>query len=187
LVGLLRCRPGGPGGPRDAASRVRAYKSLATVERAFRSLQTVDLYVRPSGHRLTERVRAHVLLCMVAYDVEWHMRQALAPLLLDDDDKARAEAQRSAVVAPAQRSPPGPGVRRRPSRPMTGARCIVFKPSCATWGRSPRIRFVSATARWRPPRCARRRRCYNSVPWTYCRYHSDCRQEPTLKIACSPL
>jgi hypothetical protein len=89
----------------DTASTVRAYKSLATVERAFRSVKTVDLDVRPIGHRLTERVRAHVLLCMVAYYIEWHMRQALAPLLCDDDNKAMAEAQRSSVVAPAQRSP----------------------------------------------------------------------------------
>ena len=84
---------------------VGAYKSLAAVERAFRSLQTVDLSVRPSGHRLTERVRAHVFLCMLAYYVEWHMRQALAPLLFDDDDKAAGEARRASVVAPAQRSP----------------------------------------------------------------------------------
>jgi DDE family transposase len=87
------------------ASAVGAYKSLAGVERAFRSLKTVDLYVRPIGHRLAERVRAHVLLCMLAYYVEWHMRQALAPLLFDDDDKAAGEARRAAVVAPAQRSP----------------------------------------------------------------------------------
>jgi hypothetical protein len=84
---------------------VGAYKSLAAVERAFRSLKTVDLSVRPIGHRLTERVRAHVFLCMLAYYVEWHMRQALAPLLFDDDDKAAGEARRTSVVAPAQRSP----------------------------------------------------------------------------------
>ena len=84
---------------------VGAYKSLAAVERAFRSLKTVDLYVRPIGHRLTERVRAHVFLCMLAYYVEWHMRQVLAPLLFDDDDKAAGEARRTSVVAPAQRSP----------------------------------------------------------------------------------
>ena len=84
---------------------VRAYKSLAVVERAFRSLKTVDLHVRPIGHRLAERVRAHVFLCMLAYYVEWHMRQGLAPLLFDDDDKAAGEAQRASVVAPAQRSP----------------------------------------------------------------------------------
>jgi len=83
---------------------VGAYKSLAAVERAFRSLKTVDLAVRPIGHRLAERVRAHVFLCMLAYYVEWHMRQVLAPLLFDDDDKAAGEARRTSVVAPAQRS-----------------------------------------------------------------------------------
>lgn len=105
LDGVYVLRTSGPAEALDAASTVRAYKSLATVERAFRSLKTVALYVRPLGHRLTERVRAHVLLCMLAYYVEWHMRQALAPLLFDDDAKAMAEAQRSSVVAPAQRSP----------------------------------------------------------------------------------
>jgi hypothetical protein len=90
---------------RSAVSTVGAYKSLAGVERAFRSLKTVDLYVRPIGHRLAERVRAHVFLCMLAYYVEWHMRRALAPLLFDDDDKAAGEARRASVVAPAQRSP----------------------------------------------------------------------------------
>ena len=71
----------------------------------MRSLTTGALHVRPRGHRLAERVRAHVFLCMLAYYVEWHMRQALAPLLFDDDDKAAGEAQRASVVAPAQRSP----------------------------------------------------------------------------------
>jgi hypothetical protein len=84
---------------------VGASKSLAAVERALRSLKTVDLYVRPMGHRLAERVRAHVFLCMLAYDVAWHMRQALAPLLCEDDDQAAGEARRASVVAPAQRSP----------------------------------------------------------------------------------
>ncbi len=84
---------------------VRAYKRLAQVERAFRSLKSVDLKVRPIHHRLEDRVRAHVLLCMLAYYVEWHMREALAPMLFDDDDPAAAEAARRSVVAPAQRSP----------------------------------------------------------------------------------
>jgi len=88
----------------DAEATVRAYKRLSEVERAFRSLKTVDLKVRPIHHRLEDRVRAHVLLCMLAYYVEWHMREALAPLLFDDDDKASAEAARSSIVAPAQRS-----------------------------------------------------------------------------------
>jgi transposase len=83
---------------------VRNYKSLSGVERAFRSLKTVDLHVRPIHHRQPDRVRAHILLCMLAYYVEWHMRQDLAPLLFDDDDKSAAQQQRASVVAPAQRS-----------------------------------------------------------------------------------
>ena len=88
----------------DAAQTVRAYKDLAKVERAFRSLKTVDLKVRPIHHRRADRVRAHVLLCMLAYYVEWHMRQALKPLLFDDHDPADAERQRASVVQKAQRS-----------------------------------------------------------------------------------
>jgi len=83
---------------------VRNYKSLSGVERAFRSLKTVDLHVRPIHHRQPDRVRAHIFLCMLAYYVEWHMRQDLAPLLFDDDDPAAAEKLRPSVVAPAQRS-----------------------------------------------------------------------------------
>jgi len=83
---------------------VASYKSLSGVERAFRSLKTVDLHVRPIHHRLPDRVRAHILLCMLAYYVEWHMRQRLAPLLFDDDDRTQAQAARASIVAPAQRS-----------------------------------------------------------------------------------
>ncbi len=83
---------------------VASYKSLSNVERAFRSLKTVDLQVRPIHHRLPDRVRAHILLCMLAYYVEWHMRQSLAPILFDDDQKAQAQQARASVVAPAQRS-----------------------------------------------------------------------------------
>jgi transposase len=86
------------------ADTVRSYKSLARVERAFRCIKTVDLNVRPIYHWLEDRVRAHVLLCMLAYYLEWHMRQSLAPMLFDDTDKAAAEALRNSVVAPAQRS-----------------------------------------------------------------------------------
>ena len=83
---------------------VASYKSLSGVERAFRSLKTVDLQVRPVHHRLPDRVRTHILLCMLAYYVEWHMRQLLAPILFDDDDKPQALAARTSIVAPAQRS-----------------------------------------------------------------------------------
>ena len=83
---------------------VRAYKGLSVVERAFRSFKTVDLKVRPIHHRLESRVRAHVFLCMLAYYVEWHMRQDLAAILFDDDDKEAATAKRVSPVAPARRS-----------------------------------------------------------------------------------
>jgi transposase len=89
----------------DDATTVRSYKSLALVERAFRCIKTVDLHVRPVYHRLADRVRAHVFLCMLAYYLEWHMRQRLAPMLFDDTDKEAAEALRTSVVATAQRSP----------------------------------------------------------------------------------
>ena len=89
----------------DSESTVRAYKDLAKVERAFRSLKTVDLKIRPIYHWLESRVRAHVFLCMLAYYVEWHMRGRLAPILFDDEEKEYAESLRSSVVAPAVRSP----------------------------------------------------------------------------------
>jgi transposase len=88
------------------ADTVRSYKSLGRVERAFRCIKTVDLNVRPIYHWLEDRVRAHVLLCMLAYYLEWHMRQCLAPMLFDDADKQQAEALRTSVVAQAQRSKP---------------------------------------------------------------------------------
>ena len=86
----------------DAPTCVRTYKSLAQVERAFRSIKTMDLKVRPIHHRLENRVRAHIFLCMLAYYVEWHMRQAWAPLLFADEDQA-AKLVRD-PVAPATRS-----------------------------------------------------------------------------------
>jgi Transposase DDE domain len=89
----------------DDAATVRSYKSLSLVERAFRCIKTVDLQVRPVHHWLADRVRAHVCLCMLAYYLEWHMRQRLATMLFDDTDKQAAEALRASVVAQAQRSP----------------------------------------------------------------------------------
>jgi len=88
----------------SAEDVVKSYKSLAVVERAFRRIKTVDLNVRPINHRLADRVRAHVFLCMLAYYVEWHMRRDLAPLLFHEDDPAAGEAQRRSVVSPAARS-----------------------------------------------------------------------------------
>lgn len=105
LDGIYVVRTSLPAAALASDRAVRAYKRLAEVERAFRSLKSVDLKVRPIHHRLEDRVRAHVFLCMLAYYVEWHMRQALAPMLFDDDDPTAAEAARRSVVAPAQRSP----------------------------------------------------------------------------------
>jgi hypothetical protein len=89
----------------SAADVVRNYKGLSRIERAFRSMKTVDLKVRPIHHRKEERVRAHVFLCMLAYYVEWHMRESLAPILFDDDDPEAGARLRRSIVAPAQRSP----------------------------------------------------------------------------------
>jgi hypothetical protein len=83
---------------------VGAYKSLARVERAFRSLKTVDLHIRPIHHWLAPRVRAHVFLCMLAGHVEWHMRERLKPILFDDEDPTAAAGERASIVAPAQPS-----------------------------------------------------------------------------------
>jgi hypothetical protein len=84
----------------DAAETVRSYKQLAQVERAFRVLKSLALEIRPIHHRLADRVRAHVLVCLLAYYVEWHLRRALAPLLFTDEQPQ----QQSSPVAPAQRS-----------------------------------------------------------------------------------
>ena len=102
LDGLYVVRTSLPASELDAEGAVRAYKRLSAVERAFRSLKTVDLKVRPVFHRTADRVRSHVLLCMLAYYVEWHMRARLKPLLFDDHDPAAAEAARASIVAPAQ-------------------------------------------------------------------------------------
>ena len=97
-----------------AESVVGAYKSLARVERAFRTLKTVDLHLRPIHHWLASRVRAHVFLCLLACHVEWHMRECLKPMLFDDDDPAGAARERASIVAPAQSSPAA--LRKRSSK-----------------------------------------------------------------------
>jgi transposase len=104
LDGIYVIRTNVPADVFSSEQAVRNYKSLSGVERAFRSLKTVDLHVRPIHHREPDRVRAHIFLCTLAYYVEWHMRKDLAPLLFDDDDKAAAAQLRTSVVAPAQRS-----------------------------------------------------------------------------------
>jgi len=102
LDGIYVIRTSVPAERLDAADVVRHYKRLSDVERAFRSLKTIDLKVRPIRHRLEERVRAHIFLCMLAYYVEWHMREAWRPLLFSDEDQAAKQTRDP--VAPATRS-----------------------------------------------------------------------------------
>jgi len=104
LDGIYVIRTSVPASNLTGQQVVATYKSLSTVERAFRSMKSVDLKVRPIHHHDPDRVKAHVFLCMLAYYVEWHMRRALAPLLFDEEDHEAAETQRSSIVAPAQRS-----------------------------------------------------------------------------------
>jgi transposase len=104
LDGIYVIRTSVPAEHLDAAETVQAYKDLSRVERAFRSLKTVDLDIRPIRHWTAQRVRAHVFLCMLAYHVEWHLRQALAPLLFHDTDLAAARAQRCSPVAATEPS-----------------------------------------------------------------------------------
>jgi hypothetical protein len=102
LDGIYVIRTSVPKKQMSAAQAVRNYKALANVERAFRSLKTVDLKVRPIHHHLENRVRAHIFLCMLAYYVEWHLLEAWRPLLFADEDQA-AKAHRDPVAA-AERS-----------------------------------------------------------------------------------
>ena len=102
LDGVYALRTSLPAPRLDAAQTVRSYKQLANLERVFRVLKSVDLEIRPIHHRLAERVRAHVLICLLAYYVEWHLRRTLAPVLFEDEQQAAQPA--SSPVAPAQRS-----------------------------------------------------------------------------------
>jgi hypothetical protein len=115
-----------------ADSVVGAYKRLARVERAFRSLKTVDLHIRPIHHWLAPRVRAHVFLCLLACHVEWHMRERLKPMLFDDDDPTAARP----ASAPRSSPPPSPHRRRCASAPANSlpmaSWCTASKACCAT-------------------------------------------------------
>ena len=102
LDGLYLIRTSVSAAQMEAADCVRHYKALANVERAFRSLKTIDLKVRPIHHRTADRVRAHIFLCTLAYYVEWHLREAWRELMFADTDQA-AKAVRD-PVAPARRS-----------------------------------------------------------------------------------
>jgi len=102
--GLYAVRTSVPQEGMDAERVVQTYKSLSRVERAFRCLKTVDLQLRPIYHHNDDRIRAHVFVCMLAYYVEWHMRERLREVLFDDCDRQEAQSQRRSIVAPARRS-----------------------------------------------------------------------------------
>ncbi len=104
LDGLYVIRSSVPKESMTADQLVSTYKNLSKVERAFRSMKSVDLHVRPIYHFNDDRIRAHVFLCMLAYYVEWHLRDRLRELLFDDDDREAAQKSRRSVVAPAKRS-----------------------------------------------------------------------------------
>jgi len=105
LDGFYVIRTNVPADVLAAPDVVAAYKSLSHVERAFRTMKSADMEVRPIYHRKDTRIRAHVLVWMLAYYVVWHMKRALAPVLFADADPAAARAERVSIVAPAVRSP----------------------------------------------------------------------------------
>jgi transposase len=104
LDGIYVIRTSVPADHLGAAETVQTYKDLSRVERAFRCLKTVDLEIRPIRHWMPQRVRAHVFLCMLAYHVEWHLRDALAPLLFHDTELETARAERTSPVAKTEPS-----------------------------------------------------------------------------------
>jgi len=99
--GIYVIRTPVPAGTLDAAGAVAAYKDLANLERDFRHIKAEDLDLRPIYHRLEDRVRGHVLICMLACYLTWHLRQAWAPLTYTDEHPPA----RVNPVAPARRSP----------------------------------------------------------------------------------
>jgi transposase len=103
LDGIYVIRTSEPAEWLSAADSVRSYKRLGLVEQAFRSLKGIDLLVRPIHHRTADRVRAHILLCLLAYYVEWHLRKAWKPLLFEDEELSQERRGRD-PVAPAEPS-----------------------------------------------------------------------------------
>lgn len=125
LDGVYVVRTNVPADRLDSAETVQAYKDLSRVERAFRCLKTVDLEIRPVRHWAASRVRAHVFLCMLAYHVEWHLRDRLAPLLFHDTD---IETARAARPSPVARTEPSPGAKAKKAskRNAEGHRVMGF-------------------------------------------------------------
>jgi transposase len=104
LDGIYVIRTSEPAARLSAADTVRSYKSLAQVERAFRTLKGMDLLIRPIRHRTEDRVPAHIFLCLLAYYVEWHLRRVWAPLLFEDEQLPQERRERDPIL-PATGSP----------------------------------------------------------------------------------
>jgi len=115
LDGIYVIRTSEPADRLTAADGVRSYKRLALVEQAFRCLKGIDLLVRPIHHRLEGRVRAHFLICILAYYVEWHLRRAWRPLLFEDEELDGARAVRDPVAA----ATPSASARRKKTKHQT--------------------------------------------------------------------
>lgn len=125
LDGIYVIRTSMPAEHLDAAEAVQAYKDLSRVERTFRSMKTIDLEIRPIRHWTAQHVRAHVFLCMLAYHVEWHLREALAPLLFHDTGLEATRAERTSPVAKTE---PSEAVRAKKAtkRSADGHRVMSF-------------------------------------------------------------
>ena len=138
----------------SAEQTVAAYKDLSQVERAFRSMKSVDLKVRPIYHWKDDRIRGHVFLCMLAYYLEWHMRKALAELLFDDHEREAAEETRQSIVAPAPRSSAAKlkeqQRRTADGHPVQSFQCLLkdLATQCKNvvrWASSPEVQFEQLT------------------------------------------
>ena len=126
LDGMYAIRTNVPKDELTSEEAVASYKQLAVVEKAFRSLKTVDLKVRPIYHYRAHRIKCHIFLCMLAYYVQWRMKEQLAPMLFAQEDPAAAKAGRASVVAPAQPSPEAQS-KARTKKTTDGARATSFQ------------------------------------------------------------
>ena len=133
----------------SAEDAVRDYKRLAEVEQAFRSLKSADLRVRPIHHRAEDRVRAHLLLCMLAYYVQWHLKRAWEPLLFEEEDMETIRRQRAPVAA----AEPSAEVHEKKSTHQTASGLPVqsFATLLRDWAR-----VAGTPALWSPIRQATR-------------------------------
>ena len=124
----------------SAEDTVRSYKSLAQVERAFRTLKGMDLLIRPIRHRTEDRVPAHIFLCLLAYYVEWHLRRAWAPLLFEDEELPKERRRRDPIL-PAS-SPDPPSRKSSPVKRPTDFRYTVSQTLMAELASRARVTYT---------------------------------------------